>query len=31
MPLVGQKLQDYLTKAYKDIGEMIQKLGIEKK
>jgi tripartite-type tricarboxylate transporter receptor subunit TctC len=31
MPLVGQKLQDYLTNAYKDIGEMIQKLGIEKK
>ena len=31
MPMTGQVLKDYLDKGYKDIGDLIQKLGIKKK
>jgi tripartite-type tricarboxylate transporter receptor subunit TctC len=31
MPLVGEKLQNHLNEGYKEVGELIQKLGIEKK
>ena len=31
MPLTGQALQDYLSTGYKDTGELLQKLGIQKK
>jgi tripartite-type tricarboxylate transporter receptor subunit TctC len=31
MPMTGQVLQNHLTSGYKEIGELIQKLGIQKK
>ena len=31
MPITGQALKDYLDMGYKDIGALIQKLGIKKK
>jgi len=31
MPLVGQALHDHLENGYKDTGELLQKLGIQKK
>ena len=31
MPITGQVLKDYLNKGYKEIGDLIQKLGIQKK
>jgi tripartite-type tricarboxylate transporter receptor subunit TctC len=31
MPLVGQALHDHLDSGYKDTGELLQKLGIQKK
>jgi len=31
VPVVGQALQDYLNTGYRETGELIRKLGIEKK
>ncbi len=31
MPMTGQVLKDYLNKGYKEIGDLVQKLGIQKK
>jgi hypothetical protein len=31
MPLIGQPLQTHLVDGYKDTGELLQKLGIQKK